>query len=476
MGEGIPEFPFGAWVSIIGESLVKRDLVALCGRLEIEFKGRRLESLPEAVLAEPLARLVLEGGAEAEQILERVRRANQMLSESVKAKSVDELRDSVGDPDCWPGSVTAGRLMWALAADSRSGVRRLGRHFRDATGVADRLMAAMDDDEGPGARGAATEFREAAEKLSEIVSDERRRAERDARRIRSLEEQIAALRQELAERDQRISARKVDLEKSQEQVRRLERELESARAKLKAHPPESWESERKRLLHEVAELRRGVEQAASAARDEREALAGQFEGRLRAESEAAAEAREQAEAARKEAAWLRERLKSPVPAAPPPRRDSDRVAVFAEVQSLYFLARARSSRVDYRQVLERARADGLLGRALAYVVDVPGTQAGAFKQVLQNMGFQVRAKPGIDAGVWTSGLETDLRDAARTCGRIAVATANPRLANVLGELAAAGIVVTLLSVDDPSIAPLRSAASAFVPIGGDMLRPIVSRD
>lgn len=467
MGEGLPQFSRAEWIAVIADSLVKRDLVSLCGRLGIEFPGRRPDSMSERALAEPLAEIVTSApGPDRDLVLQRLESSNRMIADRVASLGVEELKEALNDPDRWPRTATPGRLLWALRTDSRAGARRLASDFGEAIGSVDEFLDRLAEPR-PGVRDAV-----ATEKLSEIASGERRRAER---RIVELEEQAVGLRKQVAERDQRLAARKAELEAAQESARRLDRELEGARGRLKAQPSESWESERRRLTHEVAELRRELAQSQESARRDLEASERRREEEARKEREAGEALRREIEAARKDAAWLREKLKTPVAPPPAAKRDPDRVAVFAEVQSLYFLAVARRSRVDYRQVLERGQGEGRLGRALAYVVDLPGIDAAPFKQVLQGFGFQVRSRPGTDARAWTAGLDTDLRDAARTCGRIAIATANPDLANVLGSLAAEGVHVTLISFEDPRVATLRSAASAFEPIGSDMLRPLPAR-
>lgn len=479
MGEGIPAFSHPEWVAIIGESLVKRDLAALCGRLGLDFHGRRPDTLPEFALAEPLAEIVLGGrGHERDLIVEKVRGSNHTIAERVRQRPLEELKEAILEPDLWPSTATPGRMLWALKTDPREAVRELARDFDFVRKEMARFLKKAH--KAPRSRpaeigGAVSELREATERLAEITEAERRRADRDGRKIRDLEEQAAALRREIAERDERLAARKAELEKARGEAARAGHEVEALCSKLKAQPPESWESERRRLEHEVRALGKELEAARDSARAALEAAERQLQERLAAERSQTEEARRRVEAAEKEAAWLREKLKTPVAPPPPPRRDPDRVAIFAEVQSLYPLASARRGRIDYRLILERGLGGRRLGRALAYLLDVPGVDAAPFKLALHSIGYQVRSKPGRDPRIWTPGLEADLRDAARTCGRIAIATANQDLAGVLGGIAAEGVHVTLISFDDPVLGALRPAASEFLPIDEEMLRPLPAR-
>lgn len=480
MGEGVPDFLPQEWTFIIGESLVKRDLVSLCGRMGVEFPGRRLESLSEYALAQSLAEIVLdEPGPDRDLILERLRTSNQMVSRQVGEMSAGHLRGAIEEPAAWPQSVTPGRLLWALGSDPRASVRKLTRGLSDflAVSAAELLKdGPASSRPAPGLKDAMTEMREATEKLTELASQERRRADRDGRRIRDLEGQVAELRKQAAERDERLAARKSDLEVARGETQKAQRELEAARGRLKAQPPpESWESERRRLEHEVKALASKLEEERASLRTAFEAAERKAQEELAGERSRSESARRDAEAARKESSWLRDKLKTPVPPPAPVARDPERVAVFAEVQSLYYLAVARRSRIDYRQAFERCLQGRRLGRALAYIVEVPGTDPSGFKQMLHGQGFQVRSKPGRHPGVWTSSLEADLRDAARSCGRISICTANSELAGTIGALAAEGVHVTLVSFDDPVVAPLRQAATEFIPIDAAMLMPLPAR-
>jgi hypothetical protein len=482
-GEGfldreVPAFGRAEWTAVIAESLVKRDLVALCGRLDVEFPGRRLDSVSELTLADPLAEIVLEGpGPDRDLIVEKIRSSNHSIAERVRQMPLEELEVCIADPSCWPTTVTPARLLWALQTDPRAGARKASGFFKFVRKSAERaLREAKGGPPAPkGLGAAAAELKEAAQRLADVTDAERRRAEREGKRVRDLEGQVAALKGEIAERDDKLAARKSELEEARSEAARAGREADSLRSRLKAQPPESWEAERRRLEHELKSLRAELEHEREKSRVAVEAAERRAAGELAAERSRVEEARGRAEAAEKEAAWLRERLKTPVKPPEPPRRDPERVAVFAEVQSLYPHAASLHGRIDYRQLLQRALSGRRAAKVLAYVLDVPGVNSASFKQALQGMGYQVRAKAGREPRLWTAGLEADLKDAARTCGRIVVATANPELATVLAALVAEGVHVTLFSFGGQVPEALRSAASESVTIGSDLLRPLPAR-
>ncbi len=476
---GPPEIRPHEWLPIIAESLVKSDLVALCKKLGVSFPGHRMETLDVCTLALPLAEDASSAAPRHRDIVvEWLGRANQMIAEKARGMSVGKLRDAVYDPQLLGRTVTHGRLLWVLRNDPRATARRLADGISSAAREEYRLMPEEPVNAPPAdpvVQKAVSEIRDAADRLAALTVGQGKRVERDEKRIESLEAQVDDLKKQVAARDERLAARRTEHDSVRAELSAAESELTALRARLKSQPPESWDSERRRLDHEARSLKKEIEEANAANRSALESAEREWTKRLEAEKLAAEAARREADMARREAAWLREKLKIPVAPPAPPPRDPDRVAVFIETQSLYPLSIARHTRIDYRKVLETCLKGRRLGRALAYVVEVPGTDPSSFKQKLQSQGFQVRARPGRNAGVWTAGLETDLRDAARSCGRLCVATANAELAGAIGAISAEGTPVILVCFDDPSIAPLRAAAGEFIPIDAEMLRPMPAR-
>lgn len=72
---------------------------------------------------------------------------------------------------------------------------------------------------------------------------------------------------------------------------------------------------------------------------------------------------------------------------------NQRVAVFLDVQNLYYSARDTFNRkVDFEKILEKIVAGRILIRAIAYLVKLHGVDQKGFIHTLKQIGYQVREK------------------------------------------------------------------------------------
>lgn len=72
---------------------------------------------------------------------------------------------------------------------------------------------------------------------------------------------------------------------------------------------------------------------------------------------------------------------------------NQRVAVFLDVQNLYYSARDTFNRkVDFDKILEKIVAGRVLIRAIAYLVKLHGVDQKGFIHTLKHIGYQVREK------------------------------------------------------------------------------------
>ena len=91
-----------------------------------------------------------------------------------------------------------------------------------------------------------------------------------------------------------------------------------------------------------------------------------------------------------------------------------RVGVFVDVQNLYYSARALyGSKVNFKEILKEAVRGRSLIRAIAYVIRAGIEEEQSFFDVLQNMGYEVKAKDlqvfpgGHKKGDWDIGIAMD---------------------------------------------------------------------
>lgn len=99
---------------------------------------------------------------------------------------------------------------------------------------------------------------------------------------------------------------------------------------------------------------------------------------------------------------------------------SQRVAVFVDVQNMYYSAKNlyEGAKVNFGQVLAAAVSGRQLIRALAYVIRAEVGEEQAFYEALEKQGYEVKAKDlqvfpgGVKKGDWDVGLGVDAIRAA----------------------------------------------------------------
>jgi uncharacterized LabA/DUF88 family protein len=96
-----------------------------------------------------------------------------------------------------------------------------------------------------------------------------------------------------------------------------------------------------------------------------------------------------------------------------------RIAVFADVQNIYYTCRqAYGRQFNYKELMKRVAAGGEIVSATAYAIDRGDDKQQKFQSALRHMGFTVRLKPyiqrsdGSAKGDWDVGITIDILEAA----------------------------------------------------------------
>ena len=96
-----------------------------------------------------------------------------------------------------------------------------------------------------------------------------------------------------------------------------------------------------------------------------------------------------------------------------------RIAIFADVQNIYYTTRqAYGRQFNYKKLIERISGQGEIVSATAYAIDRNDDKQRKFQTALKHMGFTVKLKPyiqrsdGSAKGDWDVGIAIDVLDAA----------------------------------------------------------------
>ena len=97
----------------------------------------------------------------------------------------------------------------------------------------------------------------------------------------------------------------------------------------------------------------------------------------------------------------------------------NRIAVFADIQNIYYTTRQAYGRTfDYRRFLQQIAQQGELVAANAYAISSQDSGQQKFQQALKHIGFEVKLKPfiqrsdGSAKGDWDVGITLDLYETA----------------------------------------------------------------
>jgi uncharacterized LabA/DUF88 family protein len=153
------------------------------------------------------------------------------------------------------------------------------------------------------------------------------------------------------------------------------------------------------------------------------------------------------------------------------------VAIFVDVQNVYYTARQRFSRhFDYKEFWARATRDRTVVKAIAFAIDRGDEKQRQFQDILRAIGFEVKLKPyiqrrdGSTKGDWDVGITLDVLEYAPLADVVVLASGDgdfePLLQKIRGKHS---VSVEVYGVAELTAAMLIRAADKFIPIRDDLL-------
>ncbi len=157
--------------------------------------------------------------------------------------------------------------------------------------------------------------------------------------------------------------------------------------------------------------------------------------------------------------------------------DLKKIAVFADVQNIYYTTRqAYQRQFNYRKFWEHCDAMGRISIANAYAIDRGDSQQQKFQNTLQKIGFTIKLKPyiqrsdGSSKGDWDVGITIDILEAAEEVDTIILLSGDGDFDLLLQKINARYAVSTYVyGVPALTAKSLINAASVYVPIEEELL-------
>ena len=158
----------------------------------------------------------------------------------------------------------------------------------------------------------------------------------------------------------------------------------------------------------------------------------------------------------------------------------DKVAVFADVQNMYYTVKQRyNCHFDYGVLLEQATSGRSLVKAIAYATDKGDRKQIDFQQILRRIGFEIKLTPflqrrdGSAKGDWDVGIALDMIEYANRVDTIVLASGDGDYTVVVDKIRHEhDVSVEIYGVPDLTASTLIESATRFVPIQGNMLLSI----
>lgn len=156
------------------------------------------------------------------------------------------------------------------------------------------------------------------------------------------------------------------------------------------------------------------------------------------------------------------------------KHPDQRVAVFVDVQNLYYSAKALyGHKVNFGEILKEAIADRKLIRAIAYTIKADMPEEQSFFDALSEIGFEVKSKElqtfvsGQKKGDWDVGVAVDVLKMAPKIDAIVLVSGDGDYVDLLHHAKAEGCRVEVISFGKSTSGKLIEEVDDFIDLDKD---------
>ena len=165
----------------------------------------------------------------------------------------------------------------------------------------------------------------------------------------------------------------------------------------------------------------------------------------------------------------------------PPK--AQRVGVFVDVQNMYYSARhIYNAKVNFKALLNDAVQGRTLVRAMAYVIRTEDISREQFFTVLENMGYEVKAKDiqvfvdGSKKGDWDIGIAMDMIEMAPRLDTLVLISGDGDFVPLVEHLKRAmGCRVEVIAFGKSAAGKLKVAADDFEDLDKNTKKYLISK-
>jgi len=154
-----------------------------------------------------------------------------------------------------------------------------------------------------------------------------------------------------------------------------------------------------------------------------------------------------------------------------------KIAIFADVQNIYYTTRqAYGRQFNYRKLWQHISAQGEIVSATAYAIDRGDDKQRNFQDILKQIGFTLKLKPfiqrsdGSAKGDWDVGITIDVMEAAKNVDVVVLLSGDGDFDLLLEKIKNTySVSAEVYGVPALTAKSLIEAASIYHPIDDDFL-------
>lgn len=150
------------------------------------------------------------------------------------------------------------------------------------------------------------------------------------------------------------------------------------------------------------------------------------------------------------------------------KNPNQRVAIFVDVQNLYYSARALyDKKVNFGEILKLGAAERKMIRAIAYTIRAESPDEQSFFDALEKLGFEVKSKDlqtfagGHKKGDWDVGIAVDILKMAPKLDAVVLCSGDGDFAELLHHAKAEGCRAEVISFGRSTSSKLIEEADDF---------------
>lgn len=159
------------------------------------------------------------------------------------------------------------------------------------------------------------------------------------------------------------------------------------------------------------------------------------------------------------------------------RHPDQRVAIFVDVQNLYYSARnIYKARVNFNEILKESIGNRRLIRAIAYVIKADMPEEQSFFDALEKAGFEVKAKDlqtfagGHQKGDWDVGIAMDIIKQLNKVDVVVLASGDGDFVPLLEYLQMTGQLTETVAFGKSTSSMIKELTDHFIDLDADPRR------